>query len=199
MVYRENNIKISKIKKKLSFFIKFFLTFGFDGDIIQYEVNNIMDKYIRMFKWLLLIIGGTTFVLSVTLMPEVASWAAWRIPEIAYLEYPLLIFVWVTLIGFYYIIVLIFKICSNVQSDKAFTMGTVRLFDNIAYIAMGELVAYMIGFIVLAIWLMRAHPSFVFILFLVAFVCLMLFGFCKVMKHLLLRVIDIKEENDYTI
>ena len=73
-----------------------------------------MDKYIRMFKWLLLIIGGTTFVLSVTLMPEVASWAAWRIPEISYLEYPLLIFVWVTLIGFYYIIILIFKICSNV-------------------------------------------------------------------------------------
>lgn len=158
-----------------------------------------MDKYIRMFKWLLLIIGGTTFVLSVTLMPEVASWAAWRIPEIAYLEYPLLIFVWVTLIGFYYIIILIFKICSNVQSDKAFTMGTVRTFDTIAWIAMGELIAYLIGFIVLAIWLMRAHPSFVFILFLVAFVCLMLFGFCKVMKHLLLRVLDIKEENDYTI
>lgn len=175
------------------------MTFGLRGGIIQYEVNNIMDKYIRMFKWLLLIIGGSTFVLSVTLLPEMASWAAWRFPEIAYLEYPMLIFVWVTLIGFYYIIVLVFNICSNVQSDKAFTQGTVRLFDTIAYIAMGELIAYMIGFIVLAIWLMRAHPSFVFILFLVAFVCLMLFGFCKVMKHLLLRVIDIKEENDYTI
>ncbi len=195
----KNIIDFSKFRNKLSFFGKFFLTFALCGGIIPYEVNNIMDKYIRMFKWLLLIIGGSTFVLSVTLLPEMASWAAWRFPEIAYLEYPLLIFVWATLIGFYYIIILVFNICSNVQSDKAFTFSTVKLFDTIAWIAMGELIAYMIGFIVLAIWLMRAHPSFVFILFLVAFVCLMLFGFCKVMKHLLLRVIDIKEENDYTI
>lgn len=158
-----------------------------------------MDKYIKMFKWLLLFIAGTTFVLSVTLLPEIASWAAWRFSEISYLEYPMLVFVWATLIGFYYIVVLIFNICSNVQSDKAFTKGTVKLFDTIAIVSVIELAAYLIGFIVLAIWMMEAHPSFVFIMFLVAFVCLMLFGFCKVMKHLLLRVIEIKEENDYTI
>lgn len=166
---------------------------------MQYEVNETMSKYMRMFKWLLMVLAGCSFVLSITLLPEIASWAAWRFPEIAYLQYPLLIFVWATMIGFYYIIVLVFNICSNVQEGRAFTMTTVRLFDNIALMAMIELVAYLVGFVVLAIWLMEAHPSFVFILFLVAFVCLMLFGFCKVMKHLLLRVIDIKEENDYTI
>lgn len=158
-----------------------------------------MNKYIRMFKWLLLLLAGCTFVLSVTLLPEIASWAAWRFSEIAYLQYPLLIFVWATSVGFYYIIVLIFNICSNVQSDKAFSMSTVALFDRIAVMSMVELVAYMVGFIIVAVCIMEAHPSFVFILFLVAFVCLMLFGFCKVMKHLLLKAIDIKEENDYTI
>ncbi len=158
-----------------------------------------MDKYIRMFKWMVVLIAGSTFTLSVTLVPEIASWAAWRFPEIAYLEYPMLFFVWATLIGFYYIFLMVFQICGNVQSDKAFTKGTVRLFDTIAIVAMVELIVYMLGFIVLALTLMEAHPAFVFILFMVAFVCLLVFGFCKVMKHLLLRVIEIKEENDYTI
>ncbi|MGN0452290.1 MAG: DUF2975 domain-containing protein [Ruminococcus sp.] len=158
-----------------------------------------MNKYIRMFKWLLLVLSGCTFVLSVTLLPEIASWAAWLFPEIAYLQYPMLFFVWATSVGFYYIVVLIFSICSNVQSGKAFTLSTVSLFDRIALMAMVELIAYMLGFILVAICTMKAHPSFVFILFMIAFVALMLFGFCKVMKHLLLRVIEIKEENEYTI
>ncbi len=175
------------------------MTFGYNNGNMHYEVNKTMSRYMHMFKWLLMVLAGASFVLSITLLPEIASWAAWRFPEISYLQYPLLVFVWATMIGFYYIIVLIFNICSNVQDGKAFTITTVKLFDNIALMAMIELVAYMVGFAVLAIWLMEAHPSFVFILFLVAFVCLMLFGFCKVMKYLLLRVIDIKEENDYTI
>lgn len=158
-----------------------------------------MGKYIKMFKWLLLVVAGSTFVLSVTLLPEIASWAAWRINEIEFLQYPILIFVWLTLIGYYYIVLLVFKICSNVQSGKAFTKATAGTFDMIAIIAMIELVAYMLGFTVLSIWLMETHPVVVFMLFLVAFVCLIVFGVCKVMKHFLLRVIKIKEDNDYTI
>lgn len=158
-----------------------------------------MNKYIRMFKWLMVIIAGCTFILSITLLPELASWSAWRFPEIAYLQYPMLVFLWTTSIGFYYIVLLALNVCSNATSGKGFTVTTAKLFDRIALMALVELVAYMIGFIAVAICTMRAHPSFVFVLFLIAFVCLIVFGFCKVMKHLLLRVIEIKEEGEYTI
>ena len=46
---------------------------------------------------------------------------------------------------------------------------------------------------------MKVNPYLVLALFIVAFFCLMVFGFCKIMKHLLRRVVDIKEENEYTV
>ncbi len=157
------------------------------------------NKYLRTFKWLIMILAGSTFVLSITLLPEILSWMAWRFPEVAYLQYPALIFLWITLIGFYYMVVLVLQICSNIQDGKGFTVSNAKLFDRIAFMALLELIAYLGGFITVAVWLNEAHPSFIFALFLVAFVCLVIFGFCKVMQHLLQRVADIKEENEYTV
>ena len=158
-----------------------------------------MTKYIKMFKWLSIIFAGSMFVLSVILLPYFIDSLKWRVPEYEFLLYPALLFVWVTSIGFYYIVLLIINICQNAQSGKAFTISTVKLFDRIALVALIEIVAYMIGFVAGSIWIMKVNPYLVLALFIVAFFCLMVFGFCKIMKYLLRRVVDIKEENEYTI
>ena len=158
-----------------------------------------MSKYLKMFKWLSIVLAGSMFVLSVILLPYFIESLKWRVPEYEFLLYPALLYIWVTSIGFYYIVLLIINICSNAQSGKAFTISTAKLFDRIALVALIEIVAYMIGFIAGSIWIMKLNPYLVFALFIVAFFCLMVFGFCKVMKHLLRRVVDIKEENEYTV
>lgn len=158
-----------------------------------------MTKYIKMFKWLSIIFAGGMFILSVILLPYFIESLKWRMPEYEFLLYPALLFVWVTSIGFYYIVLLIINICQNAQSGKAFTISTVKLFDRIALVALIEIVAYMIGFVAGSIWIMKLNPYLVFALFIVAFFCLMVLGFCKIMKHLLRRVVDIKEENEYTV
>ena len=78
-------------------------------------------------------------------------------------------------------------------------MSTVKLFNTIALVAIVELAAYVAGFIAGTLLIMKFNPLLFFAMFVVVFFCLMVFGFCKVMKHLLRRVVEIKEENDYTI
>lgn len=158
-----------------------------------------MTKYVRMFKWLVVLLAGGSFVLSVTFLPYFAESVAWRFPEYDYLLYPVLFFLWATLIGFYYMVVLVINILGNVQSGKAFTITTAKLFDRIALMAFVEIIAYVLGFVAVSICIMKAHPYFIFAVFIVTFICLALMGFCKIMNHLLLRVVDIKEENDYTV
>ena len=158
-----------------------------------------MTKYIKMFKWMSVILAGCSFVLSVGILPYLIEAFVWRVPEYEYLLYPALLFVWITSIGFYYMVLQIIMICRNAQSGKAFTMSTVKLFNTIALIAMVELVAYVVGFVAASLLIMKFNPLLLFALFVVVFFCLMVFGFCKVMKHLLRRVVEIKEENDYTI
>lgn len=158
-----------------------------------------MNKYIRLFKWISVILAGCLLILSVVFLPYFLESLAWRFPEYEFLLTPAMYFIWATSVGFYYIVVLIINICSNAQSGKGFTVSTAKLFDRIAVVALVEIVAYMIGFIAGTIWIMKANPYLVFLFFVVAFFCFMIFGFCKIMKHLLRRVADIKEENEYTV
>ncbi len=158
-----------------------------------------MSKYIRLFKWFSVILAASTMVLSVLFLPYFLESLAWRFPEYEFLIDPAMYFIWATSIGFYYIVLLLINICSNAQSGKGFTISTAKLFDRIAVVALVEIVAYMIGFVIASIWIMKANPYLVFLFFIVAFFCFMIFGVCKVMKHLLRRVADIKEDNEYTI
>ncbi len=158
-----------------------------------------MHKNVRKFKWFLLVLAGLTFVFSITYLPYLAGWFAWKFPMFAYLEYPTLFFIWGTSVGFYYIVVLILNICSNIQSGKSFTVTTATLFDRIALIALVELIAYIIGFVVITLFIQYVHPIIALVMFVVAFICLVLLAFCLVMKRLVRRVVEIKEENEYTI
>ena len=158
-----------------------------------------MAKYLKMFKWISVVLAGSMFVLSVILLPYFIESLEYRIPEYKDLLYPALLYIWATSIGFYYMVLLIINICGNAQSGKGFTISNAKLFDRIALVALIEIVAYMIGFVAASILIMKVNPYLVFAFFIVAFFCLMVFGFCKVMKHLLKQVVEIKEENEYTI
>jgi len=158
-----------------------------------------LGKYLKMFKWLSVVVAGGMFVMSVIFLPYFIESFKWRAEEYEFLLYPALLYIWVTSIGFYYIVLLIINICSNAQSGKGFTITNARLFDRIALVALIEIVAYMIGFVAASIWIMKVNPYLVFAFFIVAFFCLMVFLFCKVMKHLLKQVVEIKEENEYTV
>lgn len=158
-----------------------------------------MHKHVRLFKWLLLGFTGLTFIFSVTLVPMMVSNIAWRRPEFQYMEYPSLFFIWATSIGFYYIVVLIFNICGNIEDGKAFTVSNAKLFDRIALIGWVELIAYFAGFVIVSILIKYIHPTVALVMFVVAALCLGLVGFCLVMKRLIRRVAEIKEENEYTV
>ncbi len=158
-----------------------------------------MNKYIRIFKWLSVALAGSALVMSVVFLPYFLESLAWRFPEYEFLITPAMFFIWATAIGFCYIVVLIINICGNAQSGKGFTISTAKLFDRIAVMALIEIIAYMLGFIAGTIWIMKINPYLVFLFFIVACFCFMMFGFCKIMKHLLRKVADIKEENEYTI
>ena len=137
--------------------------------------------------------------MSVVFLPYFLQSFAWRYSEYEFLIKPAMFFVWATVIGFCYIVVLIINICGNAQSGKGFTISNAKLFDRIAIMALIEIIAYVIGFVGGSIWIMKIHPYLLLIFSIVVCACFMLFGFCKIMKHLLRKVADIKEENEYTI
>lgn len=137
-------------------------------------------------------------LLCIFWLPYMARISAEQNVELAYLRYPVLFGMYITTIPFYLGIFHTFKLLSLISKNTAFTEKAYKSLAKINRYTIIEIVLYFIGMIFLA--LSKAlHPGVFILGSVIIFACFIISVFASVLKALLTKVIEIKNENDYTI
>lgn len=158
-----------------------------------------------MSKWLLrglrasiIMFSFIIFVLAVFWLPEMAKISAELNPEVAYLKYPVLFGMYLTCIPFFTAVFHTFKLTSFINRESAFTEEACKSLGKISYSGLGIIILYIIG--ILYIDNARAlSPGMALMGIIIIFASASIATFAAVLKALLMKVIDIKTENELTI
>lgn len=156
------------------------------------------SKTTTILKWVVLLFAAVVFVLSVTYLPSVANSMAEQYPQYSQTKIPLMIYLYISSIGFYYAIVMAVKICNNINKNILFDNANLKAFFNTSMVALAELVYYAVG-LVAALCFDLCHQYVVIFFAVVVFCALVLYLLCAVVCQMLKKAIAIREENDLTV
>lgn len=156
------------------------------------------NKTTNILKWVVLFFAAAVFVASVTYLPYVANSMAQQYPEYAKTKIPLMIYLYISSVGFYYAIVMAVKICNNISKNILFDKANLKAFSNTSKVALAELIYYVVG-LVAALAFDLCHQYVLIFFVVIAFAALVLYLLCAVVCQLLKKAIAIREENDLTV
>lgn len=153
-----------------------------------------------LLKAAVIIIGIPVLVACIFLVPEIANYTAELFPDISFMKYLVLFYLYIAVMPFYFALYQAFLLLSYIDHNKAFSELSVKALKTIKYCA-----------IVISIFCIIAMPLFYFMaeyddapgiivigLFII-FASLVISVFAAVLQKLLQEAIDIKSENDLTV
>ncbi|WHZ56611.1 DUF2975 domain-containing protein [Metabacillus hrfriensis] len=151
-------------------------------------------------KIAVILIGVPILALCIFVVPEIAKFAEEFFPNIAYMKYLVLIYLYVTAIPFYFALFQAFKLLSYIDKNKAFSELSVGALKNIKYCAITISILYVAG---MPLFYLMAEiddaPGIILIGLVVIFASMVIAVFAAVLQSLLKNAIDIKSENDLTV
>ncbi|MCC3359501.1 DUF2975 domain-containing protein [Bacillus sp. REN16] len=142
--------------------------------------------------------GIVVLALFMFWLPWVANDFAVKNVEYAYLKYPLLIGIEITLIPYLYALYHGFKLLINIDRNNAFSQKSVKSLSFIKYCAAIISAWYVIGFF-FVISQDAGNPGVLLLALIIIFACLIVSVFAAVLQKLLKNAIEIQEENDLTV
>lgn len=144
------------------------------------------------------LIGITVLALCIFLLPWLASYTAEMYPEFAYLQYPILIGLYVTVIPFLIALYQALKLLNYIDNNNAFSELSVKSLKYIKYCAVIISILYVIG-IIIVMSQNAFQPGIAIIGFTIIFTSVVIAVFTAVLQKLLKNALDIKSENDLTV
>lgn len=152
-------------------------------------------------KWLKSVIVGTTLigiVSCVYVIPSTAAYFAAKYPEVANWATPWEILFEVCSIPCFIAMIISWKIATNIQNDRSFSMDNSRLFKEFSFLALGDSIVFVLGSVVYLFCGIN-HPGLLICQMLVAFAGLAIFICTAALSYLVGQAADLQEENDLTI
>ncbi len=144
------------------------------------------------------LIGIMILVLSVFLLPWLANYTAEMYPEFAYLQYPILIGLYITVIPFFIALYQALKILNYIDRKNAFSDMSVNALRKIKFCAITISTLYVTGAIFLLIQ-NALHPGIAIVAITIIFSSIVIAVFAMVLQKLFKSALDIKSENDLTV
>ncbi|HEK9099740.1 TPA: DUF2975 domain-containing protein [Bacillus pseudomycoides] len=121
-------------------------------------------------------------------------------PDYAYILYPILIIMYVSVIPFFVALYQAFRLLSYIDKNKAFSKLSVKSLKNIKYCAITISLLYAVG---MPFFYFMAEiddaPGIILIGLVIIFASMVIAVFAAVLQKLLKEAIDIKSENDLTV
>lgn len=152
-------------------------------------------------KWLKAIIievGICGFVIYAFMIPECGRYFTALYPEFSHCYYPWLVFIWITGIPCYTVLVLAWKVAVNIQKDNSFSVANARLLKWVAVMALGDVTFFFIGNVVF--WLLDMnHPGIVLASLLIVFIGVAVAVAAVALSHLVTKAAVLQEQTDLTI
>ncbi|WP_010649805.1 DUF2975 domain-containing protein [Oceanobacillus massiliensis] len=149
-------------------------------------------------KTAVFLIGVIVLALCIFLLPWLANDTAEMFPEFAYLQYPVLIGLYLTAIPLFISLYQAIRLLRFIDNEDAFSESSVNSLNLIKYCAVIISILYVIGSILLMSQ-SALHPGIAIIGFIIIFASVVIAVFAGVLQKLLRNAIDIKSENDLTV
>lgn len=153
---------------------------------------------ISLFQIGVLFITLCIVLLAAFWLPQTAAAFAKDAPEYAYLQYPLLGAIYVTLIPFLLAIVEGLRLSRRVALNDAFSDASVLHLKRIKLSALLISILYLVGGLILNT-LVDMAPGIALLGILIMLASLMIGLISGILEELLRKALEIKEENDLTV
>ncbi|RSD29567.1 DUF2975 domain-containing protein [Mesobacillus subterraneus] len=153
---------------------------------------------ITLLKVAVCVIGVVILSLCVFALPSLAKDSAEMNPELAYLQYPVLIGLYLTAIPFFYALSQALKLLSYIEKNNAFSEVAVNSLGIIKYCASTISFLYVLGMIILGTQ-DALHPGIAILGLVIVLTSIVSMVFTAVLQQLLNNVLNLKSENDLTI
>jgi len=153
-------------------------------------------------EWLLrsfiVCFGLTVALLCIFWLPSVASYSAKTFPNLAYLRYPVYIWMVITTVPFYIALHNANNLLTLIQTKAAFTESSTKHLGNISYCGLAVAVSYIVlgGVLFIA---KACHPGIILAFSFLILTSMTISFFAKLLKTLLEEALRFKNENDLTI
>lgn len=144
------------------------------------------------------LIGVIVLSLCIFFLPWLANDTAEMFPEFAFLQYPVLLGLYLTTIPFFVALYQAIRLLKLIDNEDAFSESSVNSLNLIKYCAITISILYVIGSILLMSQ-SALHPGIAIIGFIIFFASVVIAVFAGVLQKLLRNTLDIKSENDLTV
>lgn len=152
-------------------------------------------------KWLKIIIIGVGIcgaVVYIFIFPEYGQSLIYDYPEYSYCYWPWLIFLWITGIPCYGVLILAWKIASNIGINRSFSIQNAKLMKGISLLAAIDSGFFFIGNLVY-LFLNMNHPGIVLLALIGVFFGIAVAVAAAALSHLIMKAAQLQEQSDLTI
>ena len=137
-------------------------------------------------------------VMDLGVLPGVGSWMVDLAPEFGGYFWPWLIFLWILSVPCYMALWMAWKIFTDIEKDKAFTMENAKRMGNVSFLAAADAVLLVVGNVVYLILHMN-HPGVLLASFFIALVGIAIAIAAAMLSHLIRKAARLQDESDWTI
>lgn len=155
----------------------------------------------KLSLWLKAIIIGVGIcglVIYLGILPNLGDALHGQYPEFAAWHWPWLIFLWITAIPCYAILVLAWKIASNIGEDRSFSADNANLLQHIAWLITGDILFFFLGNAVF-FFLSMNHPAILLVSLLICVIGIAVAIAAACLSHLVRKAADLQEQSDFTV
>ncbi len=158
-------------------------------------------KLSKLEKWLKFVIIGMGLCGAVVYgwgLPHMGAALRDGFPEFSHWYYPWLVFLWITALPCYGVLICAWRVAGNIGRGNAFSYDNGKAFRGIFYLTMADTLFFLVGNTVL--WLLgRNHPAILAGSLILVFFGVAICVCAKALSHLVGSAADLQEENNLTI
>lgn len=158
-------------------------------------------KQTSLAKWLKIVLFGVGvcgMVVYALVLPKVGQELIDGREELRGYFWPWLIFLWVSGVPCYAVLVLGWKIAGNIGADRSFSFANAKLLKGIAVLAAGDAAYFFLGNLIF-LFLDINHPGVVLFSLLVEFAGVAIAVAAAALSHLVRKAAVLQEQSDLTI
>ena len=149
-------------------------------------------------KAIIIAVGICGLIIYFGILPSIGSDLTDSYPEFSSWHWPWMIFLWLTAIPCYIILVLAWKIALNIGNDHSFSVENAELLQSIAWLIAGDILFFFIGNAVF-FFLSMNHPGIILLSLLICAIGIAISIAAACLSHLVRKAADLQEQSDFTV
>ena len=149
-------------------------------------------------KAVIIAVGICGLIVYFGILPSISSDLIDSYPEFSSWYWPWMIFLWLTAIPCYSILVLAWKIAVNIGNDRSFSVKNAELLQSIAWLIAGDILFFFLGNVIF-LFLSMNHPGIILLSLLICAIGIAVSIAAACLSHLVRKAADLQEQSDLTV